>query len=74
MIPVQHVLLLVAWALFALLINGFFDGFNWQQYQWVRRILGGTWHYQSNWITEPFWSRKIMRGCGSKIERTEIYK
>lgn len=40
-----------------------------------RRLLGGSFYLNWNWVTLPFWSDKEMKSCGGRtIEIQEFLK
>jgi hypothetical protein len=47
--------------------------FDLMQYRWYRKWKGGTFYLTDTWITFPFWTDKLIVGCGARIIKTETY-
>jgi hypothetical protein len=47
--------------------------FDLMQYRWYRKWKGGTYYFMDNWILLPFWTDKLIVGCGARILKTETY-
>ena len=43
------------------------------QFRWYRKWKGGTYYYIFNWITNPFWSDKLITSCGGRAIKIETY-
>jgi len=43
------------------------------QFRWYRKWKGGSYYYIFNWITNPFWSDKLITSCGGRAIKIETY-
>lgn len=45
------------------------------QYQWGRKLYGGSWYYTlPNLPMLPFWSDEIIKSCQARTLKTEHYE